>query len=208
MSDLLHHMEAAPDGHWVSLSELAKLKGISRQSVNEKVSRLEKEGRLSTKKDGRRRMVELATFDRIVGQVGDGVREIGAQTKRKDADTQLNSGLRDAQADNAAYAAKLKALDYAERTGQVVPRQGEHGIEEALVKVTSKILRDFGQPMNWVPDLMEAARAGEPALRRVLQGKIHDLRKTVAEHLMVLVAEGEEAERAGIQIDIHFEGDD
>lgn len=211
MSELFQPAEAGPDGHWVSVSDLAKIKGISRQTASEKVGRLEKEGRLTTRMNGRLRMVELATYDRIVGQVGDGAREIGQQTRRGTVAPTLpgtGTALRDSQADKALYEAKLKALDFGERTGQLLPLQGEHGLEAALVKVSDKIVRDLGAPMNWVTDLMDAARNGEPALRRVMQGKIRELRKTVAEHLMALAGEAAEAERAGIQIDIHFEGDD
>tara|TARA_R110002020_G_scaffold471284_1_gene698235 strand:- start:28034 stop:28672 length:639 start_codon:yes stop_codon:yes gene_type:complete len=204
--------QAGPDGVWLSVAQLAQRKGVSRQSLSERIDRLEKEGRLTTRRDGRSRLVELATYDRIVGQVGDAAREIGAETKRQRQDilpgTNGSPSLRDAQADRAQYEAKLKALDFAERTGQVVPLKGEHGIEGALIKVSDQMVRDLGQPMQWVDEIMEASRKGEPHLRRLMRAKISGLRRTVAEHLLALSGEASKAEGDSIQIDIHFEGDD
>ncbi|MBZ7923119.1 winged helix-turn-helix domain-containing protein [Ensifer adhaerens] len=209
MSDLVQQMEAMPEGHWISVSELAKLKGISRQTASEKVAKLESEGRLSTRKNGRLRMVELATYDRLVGQIGDAAREIGAATKKSVDEASGNGGaLRDAQAEKAKYETRLKALDFAERTGQVVPIKGEHGIEAALIKVCDHVVRDLGMPMQWIDEIMEASRKGEPHLRRLMRTKIAEQRKVVAEHLLELSGEASRAEAQGIDINVHFDGDD
>jgi DNA-binding transcriptional ArsR family regulator len=210
MSDLLDTASGGPAGHWVTVAELARLRNVSRQTISEKVSRLEKEGRVKTRLEGRARYVDLAAYDRAVGFVGDASREIGAQTKKADATSstlQPTGALRDAQADRAQYEARLKALDYAERTRQLVPIKGDQGIENALVKVSDKIVRDLETPMTWASELMDAAREGEPAMRRVLRAKIRALRLKVGEHLMELAGEGGEAELAGVQVDIDFEGD-
>jgi DNA-binding transcriptional ArsR family regulator len=210
MTDLLNAHDGDALGHWVSVAKLAEMKGISRQSVSEKIDRLEREGRLQTRREGRSRMVEVATYDRIVGQVGDASREIGAESKRG-GDGQLNESgaLRDAQAARAQYEAKLKALDYAERTGQLVPVKGDHGIETALVKVGEKILRDLGAPMTWVDEIMSAARLGEPELRRVLRKNITEMRRKIADNIMQIAGEAAAAENDGsVQIDLHFDGDE
>lgn len=194
-------------GLWITVAELARRKGVSKQTAAEKVNRLENEGRISTRKEGRSRLVELAAYDRAVGTFGDAVKEIGAQTKRDDASGE-NSALRDAQTDRAKYEARLKALDFAERSGLVIPLKGEHGIEGALIKICDQVLRDLGAPMQWVDDLMEASRKGEPHFRRVMRGKVGDLRKLVAEHLLALSGEAAKAEADGININIHFDGDE
>lgn len=209
MSDLVSQMEAMPDGRWVSVSDLAKMKGISRQTASEKVAKLESEGRLETRKNGRLRMVELATYDRLVGQVGDASREMGAATKKGGDETSGNGGaLRDAQTEKAKYETRLKALDFAERSGQVVPLKGEHGIEGALIKVCDSVVRDLGMPMQWIDEIMEAARKGEAPLRRLMRNKIAEQRKAVAEHLLAVSGEAAKAEAQGIDINIHFDGDD
>jgi hypothetical protein len=175
--------------------------------VAERVNRLEEEGRISTRREGRSRLVELAAYDRAVGAVGDAAKEIGAQTKRDEGSSE-NSGLRDAQTERAKYEARLKALDFAERSGLVIPVKGENGIEGALIKICDQVLRDLGTPMQWVDDLMDASRKGEPHLRRVIRTKIAEQRKLVAEHLMALAGEAAQAEADGVNINIHFDGDE
>jgi hypothetical protein len=206
---------AADVGVWLQIAELARRKGVSKQAVAKRVNKLVEEGKLTVRSDGRKRLVELATYDRIVGQVGDGFKEQAAATVRESREPTTGaepdpqqSGLRDAQTLRAKYEANLKALDFAERTGQVVPLKGEHGIEGALIKVSDQVVRHLGQPMQWVDEIMEASRKGEPQLRRLLRSKVAELRRAIAEDLIKLSGEAAQAEAEGIQIDIHFEGDD
>lgn len=213
----MSNLEAAganePAGVWITIAELAKRKNVSRQTAHERVSKLESQGLVQTRMQGRSRLVELATYDRAVGQVGDAAREIGAETKRDMAApaeprTPAETGkLRDAQADRAQYEAKLKALEYAERIGQLVPVKGPHGIETALVRVSEKILKDLDQPLNWVGEMMEKAREGEPALRRLLRAKIREQRMKIATHIAGLVGEATEDDAGGVVVDLD-EGED
>lgn len=209
---------AADVGVWLTIAELARRKGVSKQAATKRVNRLVEEGRLKVRAEGRNRLVELATYDRLVGQVGDAFKEQAAATVRETRaeksprQTTLEEvtqpGLRDAQTERAKYEARLKALDFAERTGQVVPLKGEHGIEGALIKVSDQVVRHLGQPMQWVDEIMEASRKGEPQLRRLLRHKIAELRRAIAEDLLKISGDAAQAEADGIQIDIHFEGDD
>ncbi|MEO2038021.1 MAG: hypothetical protein ABGW90_04865, partial [Martelella sp.] len=172
------------DGVWLTVAELARRKGVTRQSMTGRVDRLESEGRISTRRNGRSRMVELVTYDRAVGEVGDAAREIGAEMKRNmpaaPAGEGLTSPLRQAQAERAAYDAKLKALDYAERTGALLPVRGEHGVETALVKAADALLRQLDAPLDWVDVILDAAREGQPALRRELKKKIREQKTAIA----------------------------
>ncbi|MGO7576586.1 winged helix-turn-helix domain-containing protein [Rhizobium ruizarguesonis] len=211
MTDLFETTAASSptgsDGVWLTIAELAKRKGISRQSASERINRLEQDGLIATRRDGRSRLVELATFDRAVGQTGNAFREQGAETKRETTE-QPTAALRDAQTQRAQYESKLKALDYAERTGQLVPIKGEHGVETALVKATEVIIRELGAPLNWVSEILETVRDGEPALRRLLRKKIHKQREVIAARLTAVVGEAAEAEKVGVQVDLDFGGEE
>lgn len=197
--------DTEPEGLWVTIAELARLKGISRQSASERVDRLERSGHLSTRRQGRSRLVELASYDHAVGQAGDAAREIGAEMSRGASTAAPTAALRDAQTDRAQYEAKLKALDYAERTRQLVPVKGDHGIETALIRASETLIRDVGAPLQWISKIYEAARLGEPQLRRVLREMVTSMRADIAKHLLAIAAEATTAEEAGIEIDIHFE---
>ncbi|OWV94256.1 hypothetical protein ATY81_12455 [Rhizobium sp. R72] len=203
-TDAQQNLLSVDGGVWITVAELARRKGVSKQTAAEKVNRLEDEGRITTRREGRRRLVELATYDRAIGVVGDAAKEIGAETKRDDGADPANSGLRDAQTERAKYDAQLKALDLAERQGQLVALRGEHGLETALVRVTEALLRDLGAPLNWVSEILEASREGEPALRRVLRNKVRDQRTAMAQTLAKLAGEAAEAEKAGLQVDFMF----
>ncbi|TCA02734.1 winged helix-turn-helix domain-containing protein [Rhizobium leguminosarum] len=210
MTDLFETTAASSpgsDGVWLTIAELAKRKGISRQSASERINRLEQDGLIATRRDGRSRLVELATFDRAVGQTGNAFREQGAETKRETTE-QPTAALRDAQTQRAQYESKLKALDYAERTGQLVPIKGDHGVETALVKATEVIIRELGAPLNWVSEILDTVRDGEPALRRLLRKKIHKQREVIAARLTAVAGEAAEAERVGVQVDLDFGGEE
>ncbi|MBB4590181.1 DNA-binding Lrp family transcriptional regulator [Rhizobium leguminosarum] len=210
MTDLFETTAASSpgsDGVWLTIAELAKRKGISRQSASERINRLEQDGLIATRRVGRSRQVELATFDRAVGQTGNAFREQGAETKRETTE-QPTAALRDAQTQRAQYESKLKALDYAERTGQLVPIKGDHGVETALVKATEVIIRELGAPLNWVSEILDTVRDGEPALRRLLRKKIHKQREVIAARLTAVAGEAAEAEKVGVQVDLDFGGEE
>jgi len=184
----------AGGGVWISISDLAKRKGIHRQSAKERVDRLVERGVLETRFEGRSRMVDLAAFDRAVGQVGDSTKEQAEETKRQINIEETTPRLRDAQTERAQYEARLKALDLAERQGELVPIKD---LERALVRAATAITRILDQSLNWSGDLAEAAaNGGQSAVSRVLRQKGQAQRQAVAKALADLVEAGkiEEAE--------------
>ena len=193
------------DAVWMTVAELARVKGVQRQSLSERIARIERDGAIVTKRNGRSRLVDVAAYDRAVGQIGDAFREQAAATRLSNTEPAAPK-LRDAQTDKLNYEARLKALDLAERTGKVVPRMGEKGVETALVKITDVLLRIFGNPMEWTPELMDAARKGEPEVRRLIRAKIREQRELASQALLRLAgaAEAEDAS-TGVYIDIDFE---
>ncbi|WP_054308930.1 hypothetical protein [Mesorhizobium sp. 1M-11] len=184
----------AGGGVWISISDLAKRKGIHRQSAKERVDRLVERGVLETRFQGRSRMVDLAAFDRAVGQVGDSAKEQAEETKRQINIEETPPRLRDAQTERAQYEARLKALDLAERQGELVPIKD---LDRALVRAATAITRVLDQSLSWSSDLAEAAaNGGQPAVSRVLRQKGQAQRQAVAKALADLVEAGklEEAE--------------
>lgn len=190
-------------GVWLTISEIAKRKGVTRQAIHDRLSRLERDGLVETRREGQRKLVELATYDRAVGETGNAFREQAAETKHAAArEPQASGPLRDAQAERAQYEAKLKALDFAERTGQVVSVRGPHGVETAMIRIVEQIVRELQQPFDWIPDLIEASSQGEPAMRRVLRKKIHEQRQAISVKMTALLGEALDAEAAGVEIDL------
>ena len=67
---------AACDTLWVSVTELAALKGVTKQTVSEKVARLEAAGQPPTKSgNGREKLVNCAEYDRALDEGNEWVAE-------------------------------------------------------------------------------------------------------------------------------------
>lgn len=185
-------------GVWLPIAELAKRKGIHRQSAMERVDRLEKKGLITTRREGRSRLVDLAAYDRAVGQVGDAAKEQGVETKKAaERDDTSSPRLRDAQTERAQYEARIRALDLADRLGGTLPVKGERGIERAMVRSAEAIVRALDQIPAWATDLMVAAKEGQPAVTRLLRERRHALRLAVTRALTELQDEGAAEEATG-----------
>src|SRR5690606_10597516 len=124
------------------LSDLARQRNISRASAKERVDRLEAEGLVTTRRVGKRRLVELAAFDRATGSIANFGRELAVYTA-KEGHPPVSGGYRDAQTKRAQYEAQLKALDLAERQRMVLPIAGSHGIEAAATAIGLALARDL-----------------------------------------------------------------
>lgn len=197
--DLTNGGHADPDsevGVWMSVSDLAKHKGITRQSAAERVSRLEDEGRITTRRQGRSKLVELASYDRAIGETGDVAKEAAAETKKESATA--SPELRDAQTRKAIYDAQFRALDLAERQKQLLPIDGDHGIELAATQCGLALAREIDGILRHADELTSAAnKDGVTGTRRVLKTIANNMREATAKAMHKLASHGEEAERAG-----------
>jgi DNA-binding Lrp family transcriptional regulator len=189
--------EALPEGVWISLSEIAAQRGVSKVAIKKRVDRLEAEGLLTTRRDGSKRLVDLAAFNLAIGDAGDASRETAAETVRETAHP-ANSKLRDAQTEKAQWEARARALDVSERMGRLVPVKGERGIEAAMIRAGEAIVRAVEQVPTWAGDLTTIAiRDGEPGVRRELRRRRDELRAAMATALSGLADEGRQEEAAG-----------
>lgn len=191
------------DGVWLTVSEIARRKGVSHQAVSKRVKSLEADGKISPRRDGKKTLVDLVEYDRAVGDYGDGSREAAAETvraARQPAPGKPSSapdGMRDAQLERVRYDAKMRALDFAERTGQLVPVSGPGGIEDAMVAAAEKIIGVLDLMLRAAPDLVIAAREGEPAARREIRKVIHAQRVAIGDAMRLIEDQGRKVEAAG-----------
>ena len=139
-------------GLWMALSEVAEAKGISRAAVSQRVSRLEEQGLISTRPGpGKTKLVNIAQFDRVVGQVGDLAREQAAATRRGD-DVEDGEGGGSAgsaytreQAKRMAYQAEISRLDLEERLGNLVQVAELRPVIEAAGHAVAKAIDGLTQ---------------------------------------------------------------
>jgi DNA-binding IscR family transcriptional regulator len=115
-------------GLWLSVTQIAERKGVSKQGVSQKVARIVADGRLTIKPGrGREKLINLAQYDVAVGDVGDAAREAGASTK---AVTELpgttgarasdGGRFRNEQTREKAYAADLKFIELERARGNLL----------------------------------------------------------------------------------------
>lgn len=184
---------AAQGGFWLSISDLAKHKGLSKQALAERVVRFEAAGKLTTRPGpGRSKLVNVAEFDRAAGEIGDLAREQGAATRRGAALPAPLTAIAppvdpDApvytveQARNMAYRAELARLDLEERQEKLVRRDR---VKEALRLCVDPIARAFDRLPQEADELADAyERGGLHGLRQALKELARKGRSAAAEAL-------------------------
>jgi hypothetical protein len=176
-------------GLWLSIAELARLKKLSRQSVHERVRRLIKAGALTIRGERRSLRVNLAQFDRAVGEVGDAVKEGAAETRAEDSRTATSPALRDHQARAAQYTADLKFLELEEKLGRLVPVAG---VQEASIKIGETVVRVIERLPTFAEAISSAAaKDGAQGARVVLRDIARQLRTEIAEAMGAIGAEAQ-----------------
>lgn len=177
------------DGLWISGSELAKLKGVTKQTVSERVARLVDAGKLEIRPGkGKAKLINVAAYDRAVGETTDLSRAQGAQTKAATLDTATprDPSFTKHQADKAGYEAELKRLDLEERLGRLRPVEE---IEAAAIKLGETVVRLVDQLVERADEIAAAvAKDGVIGARGTLKSIQFELRTKIAEAFTVMAA--------------------
>ncbi|TGN86703.1 hypothetical protein EOW77_0019030 [Bradyrhizobium yuanmingense] len=180
------------DGLWLSISEVARLKGKSRQAVAKRVAALAADGLLDTRSgDNGTKLVNLAQYDRTIGDVGDAIKEGAAEARAEieAAEPPTSPALRDHQARAAQYTADLKFLDLEERLGRLVPVSE---VKEAGAKLGEMVVRAIDRLPTFAEAVASAAiKDGAQGARGELKEIARQLRAEIAEAMGVAVADAE-----------------
>ena len=178
------------EGLWLSVAELGRARGISRQSAAERVGRLERLGQLTTRPGaGRSKLVNLAEFDRATADTVDGVRAInggGSLVSSPAASAPIVSTdpvLVKEQARRAAYDADLKRLDLLERLGILVQVDR---LREDTTEIAGHMLRALDRLPSKLDEMMAVCGQGPAAGRRFLRDLGIELRTVIATNLQDL----------------------
>ena len=178
-------------GLWLSISEIARQKDISRQAVAKRVDQLVALGKLQTKPgDNGTKLVNLAQYDRAIGETGDAFKEAGAETKAEaETETPASPALRDHQARAARYTADLRFLDLEERLGRLVPVadvvNGAQLAAEAIIRAIDR-LPSFAESMAGA-----VTKDGVAGARSFYKENAREVRQAIAEAMGVLAGAAE-----------------
>lgn len=193
--------EAPADGLWLPIAEIARIKGQARQTVAEKVSRLEADDKLQTRPGDRgTKLVNLAQYDLAIGDVGDPAREMGAASRRDDDDATPagDASFRDAAAREKRYKADLAEIEVRTKLRELVD-VSQLGLAvstaaETIVAVIERVPQSA--------DIIAAAvgKDGPAGARAALKKIVRQQRIAIADALRKLVADinGDDARSARI----------
>jgi len=180
----------AVEGFWLTVSELARQKGVDKAAISRRISRLAEQNLLTTRNGPRgSKLVNVAEFDKVTGETTDGVRQLNGTGQAPSQDHPDDPEKKDhvlvrEQARRAAYDADLKQLDLAERLGKVLPIED---VEAAMVKCAEIFVQAVNQLPSRADDLAAAvAKEGSAGARRLMKEIAYDLRMKVSQSMKIV----------------------
>lgn len=210
------HAAAPPDeGLWLSVTELAERKGVRKSTISEKVTRLVAAGRLTVRPGkGKTKLISVAQYDVAVGEVGDGARELGAETKAADAGRPStaptrspNDGrYRDEQARDKAYSADIKFIELERLRGNLL----EVAEFDAVAEDAASRIADIVDALHARDSELTAiaVKEGENGMRAALKRIVRAQREAIVRAMkeMAIAARARAAARAaGVPVQIQAE---
>lgn len=169
------------NGLWLSITEIADRKGVGKAWISERVKALEAEGKIQTRRKGRAKLVNLAQYDRAVGEVGDAAKELSAETRICDDEEGVDASpkYRDHHMREKNYAADLKFLELEERLGNIVPVQW---LEERANRFAETVVQ-IVERLPMYTDAMTAAvaKTGVAGAHAKLEEAAQQMRREIAE---------------------------
>ena len=178
----------ASDGVWMSITDVAKKRGISKQAVSKQLQRYEgTQHQVSTRKSGRTKLVNIVEFDRARDALDDPSKLLDVEQPKKDAG---DGGYKKHRTDREGYQAELARLELEERQGKL---RHIDEIEDGLAKIGVELSQSFGMMITWADELSSAAnKGGVDAVRAVLKKKARELAHKSADRLASVVETDEE----------------
>jgi hypothetical protein len=173
-------------GVWLSVSEIARQRGISKQAVATKVQRLALETRPGPQGA---KLVSIAAYDKAAATHVDAVR---AANGGASAPIALPAGadpiLAKEQARRTAYQADIAKLDLDERLGKLIP--ADH-VVAAIATVAEAIVRAVDQLPTRADEAAAAVgKEGAHGARAFLRGAATELRASIERALRGLQEQG------------------
>jgi hypothetical protein len=195
---------------WVSFSELARRKGITPQSVSERIARLGAKIELRPGR-GRERLVNIAQFDQVTGENSFLPQTAAAATVRMLAENPLalaqpaassaapgGRSISDVQREKLLYDTGLTALKFAEARSEVLPIGGEHGIEQATRELGDAFRQAVGRlHMRAAEAVAVGAKDGVIGMRALLKSAERDILRSLSTALAAIGEKGKAIEAAG-----------
>jgi hypothetical protein len=187
---------------WASLSDIARLRGITPQAVWKRVRSFELRGQLSTRRRGRAKLIHLPSFDALAAATHDPAQELRNRNVRRRARSPTSlpiesppepSKFNDAAAREKNAKAELAEIQLAQKRGELVPVRE---IEAATIEAGTKITQRLNAMKAQTGRLYAAAKGGEEALHIELLALVDATIAAIGEEMMQIAANGNVADEA------------
>jgi|GEM_PF-1068879 len=200
--------DAADFGLWLPLGEIARRRGISKQAISKRLAHLVARGAaVPTRRHGRRLLINVAAFDRALGDNSFLPQTAAAATVRMLENAPLalaqpaapgGRSISDVQREKLLYDTGLTALKYAEARGEVLPIGGDHGIEQATREIGDAFRQAVGRlHMRAAEAVAVGAKDGVIGMRALLKSAERDILRSLATALAAIGDKGKAIEAAG-----------
>ena len=174
-------------GLWLSIAEIARRKGVSRQAIAERVARFEESGSLTTKPGkANAKLVNLAEFDRLADEQTSFAKQDGGRNR-----SGRRAAYNDAITERAQYDAELKRIELGEKLKQFVRVEDVRRAAEDSAHIIVTIIEGLA---HRIAEIEVAAKAG--TTRTLIKSIINDMRSRIAAE-MKKVADDEQSAQAG-----------
>jgi DNA-binding MarR family transcriptional regulator len=202
------------EGLWLNISELARLRGITKGPLSRRVKRLEEGGFIATKTGERgQKLVNIAEFDLAAERTVDAIRAHNGRKARKRSapiadktlaperprapstddgeDDDFSPVLAKEQARRVAYQADLAKLQRDEKLGKLLPIEN---IAEAAAQCAEALNRVIDQLPARADEIAAAvAKEGVSGVRSFLRSVARDMRERLADEMQRLATMSGEA---------------
>lgn len=172
---------------WVSQTDLAKLKGVSKVAIGKRMRRLAAEGLVTVREHKGRSLVRLAEWDRATGEGTDPARlealvegggAMPAERLPPTPPLAGEPGLTAARTITERYRGALAKIDYEERCRQLLAVED---VTEAMVDLATALGRALDQVAGCAEEVMAAGATGGPeAAREVIKRALREARERLA----------------------------
>lgn len=177
----------------MSLSDLARERGWSKQAIYKNLQRWAEAGRVvATRKEGRALLVKVAEYDSARGEIGDVAKQTGEATKKglaHDSGVPLLDPIEPVytreQARAKQYEADIKEIELAKLRGELIEVMQ---LRDAATVAAESMLRAIDQLPSRAEELANATKMPIAQCRQFLKASARDLRQRATDVFASLAA--------------------
>jgi hypothetical protein len=206
MDEVAKGLQSVEEADWISVSDLARLRGCSHQAVSKRVRALAKHGQLPTRRVGKAKLIHVPTFDALAAATlhpGQELRNFHHEAKAKDA-LDVSQEIADAITENSKPSgytsaverekhakAALAEMQLAQKRRELVDARE---IEAAAIATGTAIAQRVAALKSKAGQLYAAAKGGEEALAIELTVAVNKMLAEIADDMAQISEHGKPAE--------------